>query len=605
MQNRKYFPFERNNYYYGKLLTARDFESEQRYFNDKRRFLNRLTGGNGIVAGLGVISADDVSVIIQAGCAFDGSGREIVIPETRVVKLSTIEGYGALTGRCAYLGIAYDEKPADEAFAVMSPEEGAHYNRTHEHYKLALLDEALAAKLETPVDEYVSRTVLYSDAQTELLQFTPKYIPQSCVLRLRVRLRRIGEGSGEYTFGYHIEAPGFETESGSTLIRVSCGSVRLARGETHELEYILTPQPHLWNGDSSVSLSVSQFFIKHNGEALHAQSDASVSIKPVRGALDAFCLSGWYGKSMDKELGDGYDKKLWLAKINLIRQNNNIIIDSVEPPPFEQYVYNPQQLMLLRRLEWYYPSPGALQGDSAALRTEYVDSLPLPEPVLLPAQEQSRVGATGVFDLSLGLGYGKKEVTISPEIMHGLGKGPVYVDVGVEYIVSTKNKSAEDASEIITGDIGIFDDDSRRNERVSGLSTAVKVLPERGTFLVGVRIDDTHDLISLRMRWFAFRLNEAEKQIRPAQEGERYILIKPDTFVLQPKGTAHITPVFVGMPSEACTFSLVDSEGGSVDNNGVYTAPTREGVFEIRVQAMSDPTIFAHAFAIVSQKKKE
>ncbi|MEG1972389.1 MAG: hypothetical protein RR315_04450, partial [Oscillospiraceae bacterium] len=90
MQNRKYYPFERNNYYFGKLLTARDFESEQRYFNDKRRFINRLSGANGIVAGLGVIMADDASVILQAGCALDASGREIVVPETRVVKLSTI-----------------------------------------------------------------------------------------------------------------------------------------------------------------------------------------------------------------------------------------------------------------------------------------------------------------------------------------------------------------------------------------------------------------------------------------------------------------------------------------------------------------------------------
>ena len=67
MRNRKYYPFERNSYYYGKLLTARDFEAEQRYFNDKRRFVNRLSGANGIVSGLGVIMADDASVILQAG----------------------------------------------------------------------------------------------------------------------------------------------------------------------------------------------------------------------------------------------------------------------------------------------------------------------------------------------------------------------------------------------------------------------------------------------------------------------------------------------------------------------------------------------------------
>ena len=42
-----------------------------------------------------------------------------------------------------------------------------------------------------------------------------------------------------------------------------------------------------------------------------------------------------------------------------------------------------------------------------------------------------------------------------------------------------------------------------------------------------------------------------------------------------------------------------------MDNNGVYTAPAKEGVYEIRVEALSDPTIYTHAFAIVTQKKKK
>lgn len=83
------------------------------------------------------------------------------------------------------------------------------------------------------------------------------------------------------------------------------------------------------------------------------------------------------------------------------------------------------------------------------------------------------------------------------------------------------------------------------------------------------------------------------------------LLVNPDTIVLQPKTTAHISPVFINMPSEACTFTVTDPEGGSIDNNGTYTAPAREGVYEIRIEAMSDPTVFTYAFAIVSQKKKE
>ena len=42
MKNLKYFPFDRNQYYYGKLLTEQDFIQEQRYMNDKRRLHNRF-----------------------------------------------------------------------------------------------------------------------------------------------------------------------------------------------------------------------------------------------------------------------------------------------------------------------------------------------------------------------------------------------------------------------------------------------------------------------------------------------------------------------------------------------------------------------------------
>ena len=43
---------ERNNYYYGKLMTVRDFLDEQRYFNEKRWLINRMISGWGVVCGL-------------------------------------------------------------------------------------------------------------------------------------------------------------------------------------------------------------------------------------------------------------------------------------------------------------------------------------------------------------------------------------------------------------------------------------------------------------------------------------------------------------------------------------------------------------------------
>ena len=60
MFNRKYYSFERNNYFYGKLLTSKDFQNEQRYTNDKRRLINRTLHGMGIVYGMDVVVADKV-----------------------------------------------------------------------------------------------------------------------------------------------------------------------------------------------------------------------------------------------------------------------------------------------------------------------------------------------------------------------------------------------------------------------------------------------------------------------------------------------------------------------------------------------------------------
>ena len=73
-------PFERNNYFYGKLLDVFHLEMEQEYFNSKRRLLNRLVTGTGVVCGLKVDLTDDgKSVVVQPGLAIDKCGREIVV----------------------------------------------------------------------------------------------------------------------------------------------------------------------------------------------------------------------------------------------------------------------------------------------------------------------------------------------------------------------------------------------------------------------------------------------------------------------------------------------------------------------------------------------
>lgn len=94
------FCFERNNYFYAKLMTVRDFVSEQQYFNEKRWLINRMVNGWGVVAGLEVqpIWIDDSSktydctrVLVTPGMALDFCGREILVSEEQVVSLTPEE----------------------------------------------------------------------------------------------------------------------------------------------------------------------------------------------------------------------------------------------------------------------------------------------------------------------------------------------------------------------------------------------------------------------------------------------------------------------------------------------------------------------------------
>ena len=82
--------FQRNRYFYGKLLTVRDFEDEQRYFIEKQRLINRLIHGEGVVCGLKVEKVENKESFIRITpeVALDCCGREIVVPEPVEIDLS-------------------------------------------------------------------------------------------------------------------------------------------------------------------------------------------------------------------------------------------------------------------------------------------------------------------------------------------------------------------------------------------------------------------------------------------------------------------------------------------------------------------------------------
>jgi hypothetical protein len=102
----KYFQSEikRLNYYNSQFLKENDFNDEQLYHNQMRRFHNRALHTWGIVQGLEVAQVSDTaSVTVSPGIAIDRLGQEIVLPETSDKKI--LDAFAA--GAKVYVTIRY------------------------------------------------------------------------------------------------------------------------------------------------------------------------------------------------------------------------------------------------------------------------------------------------------------------------------------------------------------------------------------------------------------------------------------------------------------------------------------------------------------------
>lgn len=595
MNNRRYYSFERNNYFYGKLLTSRDFEDEQNYMNNKRRLINRVLHGAGIVYGLDVVAVDESSVVIQSGLALDSSGREIVVPSTQVVKLSTIRGYSDLKTSSVCLGIAYAEEKTEPVYAVMNKDadtQERQYNHLKEGYELFLQDSRDCVREPKKEDEYIAWKVLYQDDDLRITQYLPTFAVPGMLVKARTEIHKTSHMPFVCSFSCKVDTDGMIP--GETQIRAD--NVSQEYGETMVLEQTFRPEDYIF-GNGDVSVRFSEITVQKSG-VKEAAPDTSMTLNPVYGTALEYVHKTSYRGNLDVDLDRKYDEKLWIAGIQLIRSERHSIIDRVERAPFDQYVYSSEQLMILEKLEEFLIP----QDGSAGRPQVYVQGNSERSAAAAP---ERRSNSSGVFEMSLGSGGEVGKVYFSDEIMHGLGNGPVYVDIGIEYISRDVNASG-DRESIILGDGSIFESDSTvTDEKIFQVDQAVKILPDRGTFIVGVRPRVKMGRIGLRIRWYAFKPEDLEQRVYDRSEQKGCIMIQPDTIVLPPKGSVHINPVFINMPEEALSYTLLDPEGGKIDNTGLYTAPAQEGVYEIKAAALSDPEIFTHAFIIVSQKKTE
>ena len=262
MENNQLLPFERNRYYVGKLLTSADFQAEQTYGNHKRRFLNEMMFGSGIVCGLGVYSLDDLSIMVDSGVAVDGFGREIALENPVVRKLSAVDGFETLsTGRAA-LCLHYEEEPVHPVYTVRGQESGESYecNRIREGWKLFLRDTSALPVNCLPEPEFLTTAVLYADEDYTVTCTMPAQSACGAAVRVAVTVRRLREAE-PLTLKADIQTPAFTDENGSHVLTLELlevcpdGEVTLYR--TLQAQKAPAPESVLLADDQLIQVQVA------------------------------------------------------------------------------------------------------------------------------------------------------------------------------------------------------------------------------------------------------------------------------------------------------------------------------------------------------------
>lgn len=587
MENNQLLPFERNRYYVGKLLTSADFQAEQTYNNHKRRFLNEMMFGSGIVCGLGVYSLDDLSIMVDSGVAVDGCGREIAVESPVVRKLSAVEGFEELQTERVTLCLRYREENVHPVYTVQGQENGESYecNHVREGWQLLLRDSEALPPVCPPEPEFLATAVLYGDEDYAVTCAMPAQAPCGAVVRLEVKVRRLRETAGPLTLKAAVQMPAFTDENGEHELRLElldvCPEKEMA------LSWYITAQSAPIQ--ESVLLADERSIQVRVGESERPAGEKfALRTAVVEASAAQIADQAAASASLEMRNAAGGQDYVALAEIVLQRTRNAYLIEELHTTGVRQYIRTTASAALRRELEeWFRPAAAAAAGSPVAQRAA------------LPAERRVEpIYATGVCEIALGANMRRGQVAYSDEIIHGLGAGTVFVSVGAEYLADDPRLGAP-ARNTIYGNVGLFSQDQAPT---TAAETAVKVMNDRGSFVVAARLLEDSTRVVLPLRWVAVSLPDSGEESKLQKLSGKSIMAVPPTVVLATRESHFFNVRFNNMEPCTLTYELTEKDSGEISSDGIYTAPGREGVFEIRISCAEIPLISTYAYAVVKKR---
>lgn len=584
MKNLNYFPYERNKYFYGKLLSVDDFETEQKYMNNKRRLQNRFLNGCGVVSGMNVVQVDDLSFSLEAGVALDFAGREIVVAQPVIKRLLEVEGFDSYTaedeGRNSlYLCIEYEEQEKEPVYNmagdVRASSRDGEFNKVAESYHLFLTNEAPDLGLTGEDSYYWERTRIYWGNGVRIYQIFPRYVESGSEFSWKLVVENLSQTPVRFSYRLLLDCLEY---NGQDYIDVVFDEDEYEKTGYYELSFRARALP-VRNVEAGARVSEEKLSLSLDGHPVYnAKLSGENTVYIPKDGIEKEITDRYYQETMDKFTRETGRMNLYLAELTVIRAESTYVIDKVRSLPFNQRVYNSVLASLMNRvaldkLDGLERKMKAWEGQGSVRGLENEsgkDRLPLQF-------------ATGTAVIDMGIGGTSGQKYFSGEITHGLGLGPVTILLGEAY-------SLKDDSKILYGAAGIFED----KEPVP-CSMAARGDSGAGTFVIGLKLKETTVTRQVKIHWTVLKDNS---QLIHDRE-ERGLYLKPEMTYLKLRETFYFEPVFTGASDHGVSFRIKETEGGAIDANGMYTAPNVPGVYEVIAESTAYPKLKASAFVVV------
>ncbi|MBQ8725476.1 MAG: hypothetical protein IJY74_07420, partial [Oscillospiraceae bacterium] len=426
---------------------------------------------------------------------------------------------------------------------------------------------------ENMVRQFYQRTeCIYRSEVYTVFQTLPVMAKSSGSIPLLVKVRRHMQNAA-VDFYYKLRLTGLRHKD-SRIVTVSYDSrMQPMHGDEVILRYDLEVLLHA-DGETGSAETIADSFASGKADMQeNGFSPCRMHTEIVTGSYEQQLLRKFRSDGMQYIMNESVcQPSICLAKLYVEEEDGRHRILSVERMPFQQYVFSglaAEFLDMLRKEEtqeqhaFMQSLPMGGMSDAERIREQYAVS-------------------SGIAEIAMPMGGRVGQCFYSEPISHGLGIGQTAITLG---LVNSDTAT-------VYGDTRIFSS-SRKNICAD---LAAKLDPEKGTFIVGMRLTEPAVSTKVQIHWTAVHSHIAE-----TADSIPRLLIKPSMMEISVMETVTFEAVFENCHKQSVHWSVREgARGGIITGVGAYTAPNTPGVYQILARTTEENNpLQASAFVVV------